>query len=152
MTNHRRVLEAEARSWGATDFVLEHGSKHPVLAFTFQGRTVRVPFSGTPRRDPGKVHIEMARLRRAMGVERHAERSGCRRRRNVAPEPEIVAPRLTILPDPFEPLAAIRERVELDCRCRMSGIDGTLGRIERRGLVACERIRAYAAEIVGGRR
>ena len=40
-----------------------------------------------------------------------------RRRKNVAAEPAPIIPHLTTLPDPFEPLAAIRERVDLDCRC-----------------------------------
>ena len=50
------------------------------------------------------------------------------------------------------PLAAVRERVELDFACRLPGIDGAEARVERAGVMACERIREWVEAVVGGAR
>ncbi|MEQ8395008.1 hypothetical protein [Thalassobaculum sp.] len=149
--NHRARLIREARRLGAVDVVLDTEGKHPKLRFVVDGQSMTLVLRGHTPGPNGEV-ADLAWLYRLMGarpVGRKSARLNPRRwRRRVETEPAL--PILTILPDPFEPLAGIRERVELDCRCRCAGIDGAEARVERRGVIACERIARYAAAILAG--
>jgi len=156
MKDFRNALIAEAHSHGATDFEIEHGAKHPRLAFTFRGMRMFCPFARTPSDMHGDEDHAVHQLRAIMGVERHIRpRRPCDKRRRHRRQKllaEFVGqpPMLTVPPDPFEPLGEIRGRVALDCRCRCGGLEGVLARIERHGILACERVRRYADEIAAG--
>lgn len=147
---HHAHLIREARRLGATDVRLEPDGKHPKLRFTAGGRSCLLVLRGHSPGPNGTV-ADIAWLYRLLGAapaRRKSARPDRIRRPRVEAEP--AAPHLTVLPDPWEPLAAVRERVALDCACRLPGIDGAEARVERAGVMACERIREWARAVVGG--
>lgn len=151
MPRHLERLKAEIRRHGAVNIRVERGAKHPKLTFETDGERKLFVMAGTSG-DQDIHKIELAQIRRLIGVRATAGRTGRGRRRAavVRVEPDVECPLLTVFPDPFEPLGAVMERVILDCRCRCGGLDGVLARIERRGLLAVERIRTEAIEILRG--
>lgn len=154
--NRYRPLIKEARRLGG-DATPDPDHRHPHLHVTRPDGTVVLQVLRGHTVRANRLVADMGTLRRLLGGMAASEMAaaetavhGARRRRQRAPEPEPVVPHLTLLPDPWAPLAGVRERVELDCRCRLAGIDGAEARVERAGVMACERIRAWVAAVVGG--
>lgn len=144
-------LIAEALSHGATEVRVTVGRKHRRLRFSFRGETKFYVFPGSTGDGMRAVHNALSDLRRLMGVKRVTNHSASpRRRRMDAPEREPCVPRLTMRPDPMAVLSGLRERLELETRCRLPGIDGAEARVERAGVMACERIRAWVAAVLEG--
>lgn len=106
------ALADELRRIGGKVLRIENGSKHRKLVFAWGGREYVYPFPGRSRnKSAGREAVKD--LRHMLGIRPPAGKS---RQRNHSAEqthpqpipPPGAAPHLTMLPDPWEPLAEFR--------------------------------------------